>query len=250
MYNRDSFCFFLFFLFFFLTPKNNFSNVLPRFPEGANRKPIGDGPMARSGFVVSLLSQVYNGRNLNSLLFLLRARMFLLPCVLLTATLALAQYDVGGNGVQPTEATNGEVSLDTLNIHLDIPVVSKSGVGLPFSFGLHFNNNIWLLSSGAWSYNTHSNFWVGDGWYPTNTYGIEGFFVSGPLITCNGIQWSNYAGYQDSSGNIHSFSPVIIASQNGQYGCPTFTTYSTFVLLAGRGPTSVVVSQLPLLVYV
>ena len=185
--------------------------------------------MARSGFVVSLSSQVCNGLNLSSLFVISRATIFLVLLVFLTATLALAQFDVGGNGVQPTEATNGEVSLDTLNIHLDIPVVSKSGVGLPFSFGLHFNNNIWLVSSGAWSYNTHSNFWVGDGWYPTNTYGIVGFWVSGPLITCNGIQWANFAGYQDSSGNIHSFSPVIIASQNGQYGCPTFTTYNTLI---------------------
>jgi hypothetical protein len=63
--------------------------------------------------------------------------------ILSMAVGAIAQNSGSANGVQPFESQTNEISLDTLNIHLDIPIVDKAGVGLPFSFALHYNSNFW-----------------------------------------------------------------------------------------------------------
>jgi len=77
----------------------------------------------------------------------------LLPFVLLLTPFAFAQRPTG-NAPQV-----GEVSTDTLNIGLNVPLVSKKGVGLPFSVGLSFNNNFWFYNqtsdgpvAGFWAY--------------------------------------------------------------------------------------------------
>jgi RHS repeat-associated protein len=196
--------------------------------------------MARCGFVVSLSSAV--GSNRNSLpVFFRGAGYCLLPFVLLTATLGFAQFDVGGNGVQATEATNGEVSLDTLNIHLDIPIVNKAGVGLPFSYALHFNNNMWTWTSATktWIANANTYGTAGVGWWYTAPYLIAGLLAPGSKIVCgnDNYAWPTVAGYTDANGNVHAFNPVIIASQNGEEGCGIAVTSATVVIPDGSGIT-------------
>ncbi len=141
-------------------------------------------------------------------------RLFLL-ILFLSATLdfttnALAQASQG-NGVQPTEAQDGDVSLDTLNVHITIPIVQKSGIGLPLNLALNYNSNIWryFLLPGA----PHQIWAVGNtvetGWtVPQNDIG--GYFIAYPS-SCT--VYSNppvvyqggliYGAYVDPSGSAH-----------------------------------------------
>src|ERR1017187_4511853 len=59
----------------------------------------------------------------------------LLPLVLLLSTLGFSQRP-NGNAPQV-----GGVSTDTLNVGIDIPLVSKKGVGMPFGASLVYNSN-------------------------------------------------------------------------------------------------------------
>jgi len=122
---------------------------------------------------------------------------------------------------QPWETTEGEISLDTLNVDLNIPIVDKDGVGLPFSFGLHFDNNFWYpgscgnpnTGSACWQPNT--NHW---GWMPDAAQ-MYGVFIAVPY-TCpdpsanppNSVGWAvlDFYAYQDPQGNIH---PIDSANQ-------------------------------------
>jgi hypothetical protein len=123
--------------------------------------------------------------------------------------------------LQPWETTEGEISLDTLNVDLNIPIVDKDGVGLPFSFGLHFDNNFWYpgscgnpnTGSACWQPNT--NHW---GWMPDAAQ-MYGAFIAVPY-TCpdpsanppNSVGWAvlDFYAYQDPQGNIH---PIDSANQ-------------------------------------
>jgi len=41
-------------------------------------------------------------------------------------------------GVQEGETMYKEVSVQNLNLHWDIPIVDKAGIGLPFKYALHY----------------------------------------------------------------------------------------------------------------
>jgi len=108
--------------------------------------------MAHSGFV-SLSSPVRSGRNSYFVFSRGLIRTSLLPFILLCTMLGFitgAMAQLPGVGPQSYEAQNGEVSVDNLNIHLDIPIVRKSGIGLPLSFSLIYNSNFYLNNGGAW----------------------------------------------------------------------------------------------------
>ncbi len=184
--------------------------------------------MARCGFGVSLSSSVRS--NLNSLLIVSRgARNFLLPFVLLCATLGLAQ----GTGVQPTEATNGEVSLDTLNVHIDIPIVRKAGVGLPFSYSLPLNTNIWVPGqNNTWQLSTPIGFWIS----PELPLRMAGSFLLRNTL-CNGNNYLTFYGFVDANGNLHSFTPVVMGN-GGIQGICTIYKSANVLIPDGSGITA------------
>src|ERR1035437_81458 len=135
----------------------------------------------------------------------------LLTMFLLLSTLGFSQANSTAFGVQNTEASKGEVSFDTLNIHLDIPVVDKTGVGLPFSLGLHFNNNFWYnipcpngTSGSCWVPNASVFGWTPDA---AQSYGA---YIVVPATCGNSATNTNamaFLGYMDSTGNIHPLPP-------------------------------------------
>ena len=139
------------------------------------------------------------------------------------------------NGVQALETHDGEISLDTLNIHLDIPLVDKPGVGLPFSFGLHFNNNFWVPTyvwcmTGSYCWQPNASVW---GWLPDAAQGTGSFIVRPFIDNCSGgdKQYNilQYIAYQDPVGNthllpndpLHPTGPSVYIAQNvsGWQGC-------------------------------
>ena len=127
------------------------------------------------------------------------------------ATAAFAQAPIlTAEGTQPYDALYSEIALDTLNIHLDIPIVNKQGTSLPFSFGLHFNNNFYNSST------------FGNQWYPqglvsgTSAFGwligpaqVFGAVVaySSPCSGHSGTTVYSLEGYEDPSGNFQTFGP-------------------------------------------
>src|SRR5437773_6433655 len=77
-------------------------------------------------------------------------KLFLLFVALLLSTSTL----VGQNdpiAIHPFETRLGAITADTLNIHLSVPVIKKTGIGLPFSYDLVFNNNFWTPNGSQWS---------------------------------------------------------------------------------------------------
>jgi hypothetical protein len=184
--------------------------------------------MARSGFVVSLSSLPFQSIAIPQSLPR-AARVLLLSCALLSATAGFTQY-MGGSGVQPTEATNGEVSLDTLNIHIDIPIVNKAGVGMPFSFGLHYNSNVWGINGSTWGPALSTSPTTANGW---GNPGLQGSYTFGSLpvvaqTECDGDWKYTYEYYMDGSGNMHFFTPVSVSPiSNGLCPGPTATATLT-----------------------
>jgi hypothetical protein len=87
----------------------------------------------------------------------------LLPFVLLLTPFAFAQRPTGN------APRVGEASVDTLNIGLNIPLVSKKGVGMSFSLQLSFNYNFWSHPLGAlWQPGNY-------GWIYANQYLMSTF---------------------------------------------------------------------------
>jgi len=140
----------------------------------------------------------------------------LLPIVLLTVIMSHNQacaQATAGTGLQPLEPTNGEVALDTLNIHLNIPIVNKPGIGMPLSLAMSYNSNSWGVSAGYWTPNPEPNpagltydFWnvpsaVASSLMGELTYGEFNCGLSGENIDLRTI-----TGYVDSSGSLHSIS--------------------------------------------
>lgn len=147
-----------------------------------------------------------------------------------------------GTGLQALEVTNGEVSLDTLNIHLDIPIVSKQGIGIPLALNMSYNSNSWGISGGSWVPNPVTpsgaiqNFWN----VPSSTVSsFVGQFVTSDFncsLDGEQIAVKIYTGYIDPSGTFHTIfnAPPLTAVQVGN--CPPTTSYVA-PLLDGSGLT-------------
>lgn len=130
----------------------------------------------------------------------------LLPLALLCsmAVPALAQY-----GVQPTEATAGEVSLDNLNVHLDLPILGKAGL-IPFSVSETYNSNAFVLATNPDDTQTWA---VPIGaWSDASGFG----FVSWGTKNCNdakNTRLKEYTAYTDGRGGRHVLGTGVM--QNG-----------------------------------
>jgi RHS repeat-associated protein len=162
-------------------------------------------------------------------------RKFPLPLVLLAATLGFSQ-NVGSAGPQTHEASNGEVSLDTLDIHLSIPIVSKEGVGLPFSMALTYDSNVWYpevigtapktwyVGQGAWG--------IGQGFWKLSGPSGGGIIYSRVVNCGNDIRISPIIGYMDNVGSLHGIPTVMLYPGGGTVGsnnCNTVDHINTLV---------------------
>ena len=157
---------------------------------------------------------------------------------------SLAQLP-GTVGVQPFEAQHNEVSVDTLNVHLDIPVVSKAGIGLAFKYALSYNNNFWTVintgSSKYWLPGPNSGGrWAGGGWSFNQEYGslpLVGYSqtvqVSPPIAQCPIDQ---VTGYLEPNGTTHDLSGYNLTFNAGSPPNCTPTSVS-FLLQDGSGLT-------------
>ena len=172
--------------------------------------------MARIGFGLSLSSAVRSSRNSSPILS--RSARHVLPLLLLWGALSFAQ------GVQPNESTSGEVALDNLNIHLDIPLVSKDGIGLPTKLAMHYNSNSWVGFNGsqvALAGASNGNAVAGGFWYIDGLYGLGGRFQ--PIVEniCNGLAPQIlYPTYTDGTGTVHSFTVPVMPMATSYGNCP------------------------------
>jgi hypothetical protein len=165
-----------------------------------------------------------------------KLKQLFVPALLLIATLgftgiANAQATTG-NGQQPTEATSGEVSLDTLNIHLNIPLVSKAGIGVPVSLSLSYDSNLWYPSSST-SWVPANGMTTAPGFNndPTN---LGGYFIMGGAPTCpKGYQGQTFMDYVDYNGVEHDINGI-----SGEHVCSSpGDTENTYVTTDGSGLT-------------
>jgi RHS repeat-associated protein len=127
-------------------------------------------------------------------------RLFLFVVLCLSVQTGVGQSDP--NGVQPFSTQIGPVDAATLNIHMNIPVVKKAGIGLAFAFDIVHNNNFWKLSGSQWlPYGNASSY----GW----DYPIFGYFEWTVTTKCaDGIHYNRvYSVYHDGQGNAHPLNP-------------------------------------------
>ena len=146
-------------------------------------------------------------------------------------------------GLQVVEPVSAEVALDNLNIHIDIPLVNKKGIGLPLNIGLHFNNNIWFPGPTQ----GYKDVWQsigsglpGNGWSGLSAASMFGGIVQPYVTPCGegyGV-WPDYTGFIDSNGNEHFFSPIILNPNGGHVGsCFTSGESASILLNDGSGIT-------------
>jgi RHS repeat-associated protein len=148
-----------------------------------------------------------------------------LTLLMISSIVAVAQ----GNGIQPGSVQVGGpdvLGMNDLNIHLTIPLVSKQGIGMPFSMGLSFNNNFWnkVGSQATWSQqNTfapiiNNGWWIFDG-----SSGGAWSELTSPNCPGGANEYIYYS-YIDPNGTPHKFNGSITLSNNPAGCAPTSAT--------------------------
>jgi RHS repeat-associated protein len=133
--------------------------------------------------------------------------------VLLFVSIGVASAQVQ-TGLPPFSAFGGgpdQINLANLNVHLRMPVVSKPGRGLPFTYNLSYDSSLWTPrnSSGTavWTPSTNWGFTMGvPAWNGQVTANISSSctYIPPPYNYYLCIYSdSNYA-YRDSNGTLHS----------------------------------------------
>jgi len=124
-------------------------------------------------------------------------------------------------GILPFESFGGgpfdSVNIGNLNVHLAIPVLNKSGRGMPFSYFLSYDSSIWVpeTSNGttSWTPITDTNWgWTSSmprGGHVSNKISITNSYCTEPphgikyaIITTTYSNWAYYDGF----GTPHPFS--------------------------------------------
>ena len=99
------------------------------------------------------------------------------------------------------------VNLGNLNVHFSIPVVSKAGRGMPFTYALSYDSSIWtqVTNNGVTSWFPTANWgWKGDTEIATGyvSYDYSGT-VCDPRLGKALLKWSNFV-YHDPFGTSHA----------------------------------------------
>ena len=144
------------------------------------------------------------------------------PVILLFVLTASCTFAQVTTGRQPLGSYGGgpadSVNLANLNVHLDVPIFSRAGRGMNFSYSLGYDSSVWTPSSaGTW---LPANGW---GW-TAETQTETGY------VTAATNQWKCYSGstwywattygrwtYYDKVGTPHPFSGPWISS------CPSYS---------------------------
>jgi RHS repeat-associated protein len=113
-----------------------------------------------------------------------RRSLLLIAVLALATTICSAQVITGTPPFGSFAGGPDQVNLANLNVHLNVPVFSRPGRGLPFNFYLTYDNSIW---------------------YPVTTSGTTTW-------TANGTGWGS------SEVNVGSAVPTIISSTSGTCG--------------------------------
>jgi YD repeat-containing protein len=124
------------------------------------------------------------------------------------------------------------INLSSLNAHFDIPVVSKAGRGIPFTYTLSYDSSIWYPTAGTWQ--------------PVATWGWRGateiatgyMTAKSTAVVCDpvnhffSVTFSNFV-YHDTSGTTHAFAGTAKDSED----CPPpYTTVDlTTTAIDGSG---------------
>ena len=99
-----------------------------------------------------------------------------------------------------------------LNVHFEIPIVNKTGVGMPFVYNLAYDSSVWqpISSSGAKAWTPTTNNW---GWTTAMQAEVGSIGYTTTPMSCTFTQtgqvyyWNQYANfaYNDPSGGQHYF---------------------------------------------
>src|SRR5579863_6227392 len=98
------------------------------------------------------------------------------------------------------------INLTDLNVHWDVPILSRPGRGLSFAYHLAYDSSIWspVNSGSSVTWQPQSNW----GWTKTNSGYVSYFLATQncdlPPPLKSYYIFNNFA-YHDASGTIHSF---------------------------------------------
>ena len=161
---------------------------------------------------------------------------FLLAALLLVSLTVRGQV---ATGFPPygsfSPGTFDTVNNANLNVHFTIPIISKAGRGLPFSYALTYDSSFWFP---AVSWMPWGNGW---GWSGGKPLPVMGYINYGTTLQSCNIQgtiyyYDQYMGfaYNDTLGTTHLF-PATLTVSNGQgTPCPSPPPY-TGTATAGDG---------------
>jgi hypothetical protein len=166
---------------------------------------------------------------------------YLLALILLLAAVypASAQVTTGTPPFGSFASGPDEVDLANLNIHLDIPVFSKPGRGLNFTYDMTYDSSVWFPATSG-STTT---------WAPVLNYGWSaqtqtavGYISFTTISTyqahppCYITQYSNFV-YYDASGTPHPFVGTAGHTVNPGSGCTATVTPLSAIATDASGYT-------------
>jgi hypothetical protein len=133
---------------------------------------------------------------------------------------------VGFAGTQPPDSTGvnvplgsyaGPQNLSNLNTNISIPVITRAGRGLNFTYNLQYNTNVWLVNDPSGVLVNADQF----GWQGDLSVAMSGG-TQHSSTPCGYHRYWQYRDYvfTDQSGTVHSFPNVVY---NTGAGCGTNT---------------------------
>lgn len=143
---------------------------------------------------------------------------FLLSLLLPLVTFSVTSF---GQGLTGTPAFGtfqndgiGTVNVSNLNIHFEVPIRSKAGVGLPFYDVLSHDNSVWYGSGGTWTHDPNTD-WKD---IPNVRPGLPASYTYADKVCTNGQATTVYSNwvFTDDSNTAH-YAPLSVKVDS--YGC-------------------------------
>jgi hypothetical protein len=150
--------------------------------------------------------------------------------IILTFVFSLSCFGQVPTGAPPFSSVGGgpdEINLENLNSHISVPVLNKTGRGLPFAYNLSYDTSVWypVVSGGTTTWQPVANWgWTAQTVAPTGYYSStqslftckQGLIPIGTRITST--KWS----YTDQFAVVHPFAGQTVDND----GCPPPNTSS------------------------
>lgn len=168
-----------------------------------------------------------------------REKLFLsLLTIVLVANAAVAQVMTGTPPYQSFGGGPDVINLGNLNVHYSIPIVSRAGRGMPFSYALSYDSSVWTIVGSTWT--PASSKWG----LTRDTAASVGYVQMQSSQYCvnrdPGMRYA-WSSYVDSAGTIHPFPPPIITETDTEC-IPGGKPSQTVQLADGSGLTVTVTS--------